>query len=185
MRFALAADPQSLDPLFAHPDANSVEQQVARLSFEPFIDVDQHGVSVPVLLERIPTVANGGVSRDGRVITYRLRAGVRWQDGVPVGARDVIWTLHAILDDRNPVRSRAGYDRVAKAEALDDRTVRITLRSPWAPAVATLFSYGTAPQYVLPAHLLEREAHRRGRRASARPRSAARRPTSARGKRER
>jgi peptide/nickel transport system substrate-binding protein len=157
VRFALASDPQSLDPLFAHVDANSVEQQVARLAFEPFIDVDEHGVSVPVLLERIPTVANGGVSRDGRVITYRLRPGVRWQDGVPVTAHDVIWTLHAILDDRNPVRSRAGYDRVAKAEALDDRTVRVTLKQPWAPVVATLFSYGTAPQYVLPAHLLEHE----------------------------
>jgi peptide/nickel transport system substrate-binding protein len=157
VRFALASDPQSLDPLFAHVDANSVEQQVARLAFEPFIDVDEHGVSVPVLLERIPTVANGGVSRDGRVITYRLRSGVRWQDGVPVTAHDVIWTLHAILDDRNPVRSRAGYDRVVKAEALDDRTVRVTLGAPWAPAVATLFSYGTAPQYVLPAHLLEHE----------------------------
>lgn len=157
VRFALAADPQTLDPLFAHPDANSVEQQVARLAFEPFIDVDEHGVAIPVLLDRIPTVANGGVSRDGRTITYHLRARVRWQDGVPVSARDVIWTLHAILDDRNPVRSRAGYDRVAKAEALDARTVRVTLRSPWAPAVATLFSYGTAPQYVLPAHLLERE----------------------------
>jgi peptide/nickel transport system substrate-binding protein len=157
VRFALASDPQTLDPLFAHVDANSVEQQVARLVFEPFIDVDEHGVSVPVLLDRIPTVANGGVSTDGRVITYRLRAGVRWQDGVPVTAHDVIWTLHAILDDRNPVRSRAGYDRVAKAQALDDRTVRVTLRAPWAPAVATLFSYGTAPQYVLPAHLLERE----------------------------
>ena len=30
VRFAIAADPQSLDPLFAHPDANSVEQQLAR-----------------------------------------------------------------------------------------------------------------------------------------------------------
>ncbi len=157
VRFALASDPQSLDPLFAHVDANSVEQQVARLAFEPFIDVDEHGVSVPVLLERIPTVANGGLSRDGRVITYHLRPGVRWQDGVPVSAHDVIWTLHTILDDRNPVRSRAGYDRVVKAEALDARTVRVTLAAPWAPAVATLFSYGTAPQYVLPAHLLERE----------------------------
>jgi peptide/nickel transport system substrate-binding protein len=157
VRFALASDPQSLDPLFAHVDANSVEQQVARLAFEPFIDVDERGVSVPVLLDRIPTVANGGVSRDGRVITYHLRPGVRWQDGVPVTAHDVIWTLHAILDNRNPVRSRAGYDRIANAEALDDRTVRVTLKQPWAPVVATLFSYGTAPQYVLPAHLLERE----------------------------
>jgi peptide/nickel transport system substrate-binding protein len=159
VRFAIAADPQSLNPLFAHVDANSVEQQVARLAFEPFIDVDARGTPVPVLLDRIPTVENGGLSRDGRVITYHLRAGVRWQDGVPVSARDVVWTLHAILDDRNAVRSRAGYDRVAKAEALNDRTVRVTLKEPWAPAVATLFSYGTAPQYVLPAHLLEREAN--------------------------
>ena len=159
VRFALASDPQTLNPLFAHVDANSVEQQVARLAFEPFIDVDERGVSVPVLLDRIPTVANAGISPDGRIITYHLRAGVRWQDGVPVGAHDVVWTLHAILDDRNPVRSRAGYDRVAKAEALDARTVRVTLKEPWAPIVATLFSYGTAPQYVLPAHLLEREAN--------------------------
>lgn len=157
VRFALAADPQSLDPLFAHVDANSVEQQVARLAFEPFIDVDERGTPVPVLLERIPTVENGGLSRDGRTITYTLRSGVRWQDGVAVTAHDVVWTLHAILDDRNPVRSRAGYDRVAKAEALNDRTVRVTLKEPWAPAVATLFSYGAAPQYVLPAHLLEKE----------------------------
>ena len=159
VRFALASDPQTLNPLFAHVDANSVEQQVARLAFEPFIDVDERGVPVPVLLDRIPTLANAGISPDGRIITYHLRAGVRWQDGVPVSAHDVVWTLHAILDDRNPVRSRAGYDRVAKAEAVDARTVRITLKEPWAPIVATLFSYGTAPQYVLPAHLLEREAN--------------------------
>ncbi len=157
VRFAIAADPQSLDPLFAHADAASVEQQVARLAFEPFIDVDENGNPIPVLIDRIPTVENGGVSRDGRVITYRLRAGVRWQDGVAVTAHDVVWTLGAILDDRNPVRSRAGYDRVRTAVAVDARTVRITLRQPWAPAVATLFSYGTAPQYVLPAHLLEKE----------------------------
>ncbi|MDB5039341.1 MAG: putative transporter peptide-binding protein, partial [Candidatus Eremiobacteraeota bacterium] len=127
VRFALAADPQTLDPLFAHVDANSVEQQVARLAFEPFIDVDERGRSVPVLLDRIPTVENGGLSRDGRTIVYHLRAGVRWQDGVAVSAHDVVWTLHAILDDRNPVRSRSGYDRVAKAEELDSRTVRVTL----------------------------------------------------------
>jgi peptide/nickel transport system substrate-binding protein len=158
VRFALAADPQTLDPLFAHVDANSVEQQVARLAFEPFVDVDERGRAVPVLLDRIPTAENGGRARDGRTIVYHLRRGVRWHDGVEVTAHDVVWTLHAILDDRNPVRSRAGYDRVARAAALDRYTVQITLKEPWAPAVATLFSYGTAPQYVLPAHLLEREA---------------------------
>ena len=157
VRFAIAADPQTLDPLFAHVDANSVEQQLARLAFEPFIDIDARGKPVPVLLARVPTVANGDLSRDGRTIVYRLRPGVRWQDGVPVTAADVLFTLHAITDPKNPVRSREGYDRVAHAERIDDATVRITLKSAWAPAVATLFSYGTAPQYVLPAHLLAKE----------------------------
>ncbi len=154
VRFDLPADPGTLDPLFAHVDANSVEGQVARLAFEPFIDIDAGGRSIPVLLRRIPTVANGDLSHDGRVITYRLRRDVHWQDGPPVTASDVLFTLGAIVDTRNPVRSREGYDRIVKAERIDDYTVRITLRSPWAPAVATIFSYGSAPQYVLPAHLL-------------------------------
>jgi len=157
VRFALAADPQTLDPLFAHADANGVEQQLARLAFEPFVDVDERGRAIPVLLERIPSVANGDLSRDGRTITYHLRRDARWQDGVPVTARDVVWTLHAIVDPRNPVASHAGYDRIASARALDAHTVRVTLKEPWAPAVATLFGNGTSPQYVLPAHLLERE----------------------------
>jgi peptide/nickel transport system substrate-binding protein len=157
VRFAIAADPQTLNPLFAHADANSVEQQLARLAFEPFIDVDASGRAVPVLLARIPSVANGDLARDGRTIVYRLRRGVRWQDGVPVGAADVLFTLRAIVDPRNPIRSREGYDRIARAERIDDLTVRVTLKAPWAPAVATLFSYGTAPQYVLPAHLLAHE----------------------------
>ncbi len=158
VRFAIAGDPQTLDPLFAHADANSVEQQLARLAFEPFIDIDAHGRAVPILLARIPTVANGDLSRDGRTIVYHLRRGVRWQDGVPVSADDVLFTLRAIVDPRNPIASREGYDRVARAERIDDETVRVVLKAPWAPAVATLFSYGTAPQYVLPAHLLAHEA---------------------------
>jgi peptide/nickel transport system substrate-binding protein len=158
VRFDLPADPTTLNPLFGHVDANSVEQQVARLAFEPFIDIDAHGNPVPVLLDRIPTVADGGLSRDGRIITYHLRRNVRWQDGPPVTVRDVLFTLRAIVDPRNPVRSREGYDRIVKAERLDDLTLRVTLRSAWAPAVATIFSYGTAPQYVLPAHLLEGRA---------------------------
>jgi peptide/nickel transport system substrate-binding protein len=158
VRFAIAADPQTLDPLFAHADAASVEQQLARLAFEPFVDIDEHGRLVPVLLERVPTLANGDVSRDGRSIVYRLRRDARWQDGVPVDARDVLFTLRAIADPRNPLRSRDGYDRIARAERVDAHTVRVVLRRAWAPAVATLFGYGTAPQYVLPAHLLEKEA---------------------------
>lgn len=157
VRFNLAGDPTSLNPLFAVQDAASVDQEVARLCFEPFFDIDPHGRRVPALLREIPTRANGGVSPDGRTITYHLRHGVRWQDGVEVTSRDVLFTLRAILDPRNPVRSRAGYDLIDRATAPDAHTVAFHLRRPWAPAVATFFSYGAVPEYVLPAHVLAKE----------------------------
>jgi peptide/nickel transport system substrate-binding protein len=157
LHFDISADPASLDPLFARPDAANVEQQLAHLTFEPFFDLDARGRPVPELITEIPTVANGGVSRDGRTIVYHLRRGVRWNDGVPLSAHDVVFTLRAILDPRNPVPSREGYELIDKAEALDPQTVRFHLKEAWAPAVSTFFTYGTAPQYVLPAHVLAKQ----------------------------
>lgn len=157
VRFDLAADPENLNPLFLHPDAASVEDQLARLSFEPFVDLDARGNPVPALLDRIPARENGGISADGRTIAYHLRD-VRWSDGVPVTSRDVLFTLHAILDPNNPVRSHAGYDAIDRADAPDARTVVLHLKRAWAPAATTYFSYGIASQFVLPEHVLRAQA---------------------------
>ena len=158
VRFDLAADPQNLNPLFLTPDAASVELQVARLAFEPLIDRDAAGRPVPALLEAVPTRGNGGVSADGRTITYRLRAGVKWSDGWPVTSADVLFTLKAILDPRNPVRSHEGYDLIDRAFAPGPGIVILHLRQPWAPAATTYFSYGLSPQFVLPAHVLRAQS---------------------------
>lgn len=158
LRFDLAEDPRNLNPLFSNPDAASVEQQVARLTFEPFIDLDVSGRPVPALLAAIPTRQNGGVSADGRTIRYVLRSGVKWSDGTLVGAADVLFTLRAILDPRNPVRSREGYDLIDRAYAQGNRNVVFHLKRAWAPAVMTYFSYGFSPQFVLPAHVLRSQS---------------------------
>jgi peptide/nickel transport system substrate-binding protein len=158
IRFDIAADPRNLNPLFIAPDAASVELQLARLAFEPFIDLDAAGRAHPALLQEIPTRANGGLSADGRTIRYRLRPGVRWSDGAPVTSADVIFTLHAILDSRNPVRSHEGYELIDRAQALGPQTVIFHLRRPWAPGVMTYFSYGAQNQFVLPAHVLRSNA---------------------------
>lgn len=157
VRFDLAADPTNLNPLFLHQDASSVEQQLARLAFEPFLDLDSHGRDVPALLAVVPTTANGGISSDGRTLVYHLRAGVHWSDGLPVTSDDVLYTLHAILDPRNPVRSHEGYDLIDRAVASGPLQVTFHLKHVWAPAVRTYFSYGFSPQFVLPAHILRKQ----------------------------
>lgn len=157
VRFDLAADPANLNPLFLHQDAASVEQQVARLAFLPFLDLDSRGRLIPELVTRVPTTANGDISPDGRTIVYHLRPGVRWSDGAPVTAGDVLWTLHAIMDPNTPVPSREGYDLIDRASARDAHTVVFHLKHAWAPAATTFFSYGFRPQFVLPAHVLRKE----------------------------
>lgn len=157
VRFDVAADPANLNPLFAHADAGNVEQQLAHLAFEPFYDLDSHGKPVPELITEIPSLRNGGLSADARTLVYHLRPQLRWSDGVALTARDVLFTLHAILDPHNPVGSHAGYELIDRADAPDAHTVRFHLRHAWAPALATFFTYGTNPQYVLPEHVLAKQ----------------------------
>ena len=123
--------------------------------FDVLLDVDARGALVPSLAVEVPSVANGGVSRDGKFITYHLRRGVRWQDGAPFTSRDVRFTWQAIVDPRNDVPSTHGYDMIAAIDTPDALTAVVRMRKAWAPAVATLFTYGTTPMEILPAHLLE------------------------------
>ena len=149
--FNIAEDPHSLDPVLAQTDD---ERQIAHLMFDMLLDVDARGRLVPALAVQVPTRANGGISPDGRTIVYHLRQDVRWHDGVPLTANDVIFTWHAITDPDNDIASTRGYDMVDLIYAPDPFTLIVHLKQPWAPAVATLFTYGTHPMPVLPEHLL-------------------------------
>src|SRR5579863_9698929 len=150
--FNISEDPHTLNPLLAQSDD---EQQIAHLVFDLLVDVDVQGRLVPGLAKQVPTVENGGVSADGRAITYHLRSGVLWQDGAPFTSHDVWFTWRALMDPRNDVASTRGYDLISSVDTPDKLTVTVHLRRPWAPAVATFFSYGVHPAPILPAHLLE------------------------------
>src|SRR4030095_12805942 len=80
------------------------------------------------------------VSPDGRTYTFALRPGVRWERKPPVDGRelvaaDVKYTLERALR-RSPDAPRLGSVEVV--EAPDSRTVRVQLRAPFAPLLATL-----------------------------------------------
>ncbi len=148
--FNISEDPHSLNPILAQSDD---ERQIAHLMFDLLLDVDAHGRLVPALALQVPTKANGGISPDGRTIVYHLRDNVRWQDGQPVTASDVIFTWQAVTDPSNDVQSTRGYDLIDLIYAPDSYTVVMHLKRAWPPAVATFFTYGTNPIAILPAHL--------------------------------
>ena len=89
------------------------------------------------------------ISPDGLTITFKLRKGVRWQDGQSFTARDCLFTYKVMVDPKTPTAYSGDYLQVKKAEAVDDYTFRVTYPKPFAPAL------GTWGLNILPRHLLE------------------------------
>jgi peptide/nickel transport system substrate-binding protein len=69
-------------------------------------------------------------SPDGKVWTYTIRPGVKWADGQPFTADDVVWTLQTVVDTADdPGNVLSGYlPTPEKIEKVDDLTVKITLK---------------------------------------------------------
>jgi peptide/nickel transport system substrate-binding protein len=153
LRIATSATPNTLNPFLS---TTEVEAQFQALVLDPLISVDEHGRDVPILAAVVPTLENGGISRDGLTITYHLRHGVRWQDGAPFSSHDVAFSYHAIMNPATNVTTRHGYDQIARVDTPDPYTAVFRLKRPFAPAVETFFGPSDAPYFILPAHLLER-----------------------------
>ena len=143
-------DFESLNPLLL---SGADSASIGPLVFSYLVTVDSRGVLAPDVAQAVPSVANGGISRDGKTIVYRLRKGVRWQDGAPLTSRDVAFTYRQILNPRNNVPAREVYDKIVRLETPDPWTVRLTLREP----NSAMLSYFLAPDgnyTILPEHVL-------------------------------
>src|SRR4030066_1291676 len=62
------------------------------------------------------------ISPDGLTITFKLRRGVRWHDGAPCTAQDVLFTYRTMVDPKTPTAYSGDYLPGKKAEAPDDYT---------------------------------------------------------------
>jgi peptide/nickel transport system substrate-binding protein len=150
LRLASTEEPDSLNKLFANSDASD---QVANLISAPIFRYNDAGDYVPEMATVIPTVRNGGVSRDGRTIVLHLRHGMQWSDGAPLDARDLRFTWRAVMNPRNNTRLRAGWDDISAIDLPNNDTAIVHLREPYA-AILGIFALGGAGYPPLPEHLL-------------------------------
>lgn len=118
----IAYEPDSLSPLLGYgKDGNSK-------IFDGLLALDEHLELRPALATALPDVGDNGLT-----YTYRLRQGVKFSDGEPFGAKDVVFTYRTILDKRTNNPSRTELDAVKGVEAVGDDRVVFTLKYPYAP----------------------------------------------------
>ncbi len=153
LRFAVATDIQGLNPL---THASGYEMYLAQLCMAYLIKTDAHGdATVPELITQIPSQANGGISKDGKTITWHLRHDIKWSDGAPFDADDVVFSTKQVNNPKNNVVSHDGWDQIVRVDEPGKYTVVYHLKAPYSSFAVTFFSTGGANPAVLPQHLLK------------------------------
>ena len=107
------------------------------LVIEPMGRYDQNGDMMPWLAADIPTVGNGGVSKDLTSITWKLKEGLVWSDGSPVTSTDVVFTANYCMDPDGGCAQLEKFDGVVSVEAIDTLTTKVTFKeakpNPYGP----------------------------------------------------
>ena len=140
--------PTILNPHFA---TGQKDTDGSRLFYESLADWDSDGRLVPSLAGELPSVANGGVARDGKSVVWKLKRGVTWHDGQPFTADDVVFTWQWA---QNPATAAitVGFYIDRTVEKIDSHTVRVAFKQP-TPFWASTF-VGSGGE-ILPRHLFK------------------------------
>jgi len=137
-----------LQPHFA---SGTKDQEGSRIFYEPLGAWDADGNLVTILAAEVPTLVNGGVSRDGKTITWKLKKNVQWHDGKPFTADDVVFTAAYAADPATAAYTSNGYQDV-KVTKVDSHTVKVEYQKP-SPFWADPFV--SAAGMIIPKHVFE------------------------------
>ncbi|QWG12372.1 peptide ABC transporter substrate-binding protein [Bradyrhizobium sediminis] len=138
--------PTLLNPHFA---TGTKDQDGSRLFYEPLASWDGDGNLNPILAAEIPSIKNGGLAADAKSVTWKIKPGVKWHDGKPLTADDLVFTWEYSSDPATAAVSKGVYGDIT-VEKVDDLTVRVLFKAPtpfWANAFVG--AYGC----ILPKHL--------------------------------
>src|SRR2546427_4818411 len=133
-----------LNPHFA---VGTKDQDGSRIFYEPLAGWDPDGELFPVLVAEVPSRSNGGLAADGMSVTWKLKRGVKWHDGKPFTADDVVFNWEYASDPATAAATIGSYQEI-RVEKLDALTVRVLYEKPtpfWAGKLST----------IVPKHLFE------------------------------
>lgn len=132
--------PSLLNPYLS---GGTKELEASSLVLEPLIRFNEKGEMVPYLVEDVPTVANRGFASDFKSITYKIKRGLKWSDGSPFTAQDVVFTYEYCTGIKGCAKAST-FAPVEKVTAVDDLTVRINFKAA-KPYPYDVFGGATVP----------------------------------------
>ena len=139
LRVAIPWTPENLDPTM---NLSSFRAMVGVSMFDSLVGRDAENRIVPQLAESWRFV-------DDVTLQLKLRKGVVFHDGEPFNAEAVRFTFQRVLDPEQKSPNRANVAEIARIDIVDDYTVNLITRQPYAPLVNRLIDFAIVPpKYV-------------------------------------
>lgn len=151
LRFANGDDITTLDPLLS---AETTVGLLSQLTMAYLVRYDKNNRPIPELATVVPTRGNGGISADGKTITWHLRTDAKWSDGAPFDADDVAFSVAAMQNAANSVVSHDGFALIERVDEPNRFTVVFHLKKPYAAFLPRFFGSPPGNPCILPKHLL-------------------------------
>ena len=119
------------------------ELEASSVVLEPLARYDEKGNMLPWLAEEIPTVENGGVSKDLTSITWKIKKGIKWSDGSALTADDAVFTYEYCTNPDTGCTSTNYYKDIQSVKAIGSNTVKIQFTVPKPFPYATFVGYNS------------------------------------------
>ncbi len=85
------------------------------------------------------------ISEDSLAYTYHLKKGIQFQDGSGFSAEDVVFTYQTVMENQGQ-NGEVDLSKVKKVEAVDEYTVKFTLKEPYSPFLDSTAQLGIVPK---------------------------------------
>ena len=139
--------PSILNP---HMTRGTKDVDAASLFCEQMLYLDAEANFVPRLINEVPSVENGMLDPAGKWVIWKLKSGVKWHDGKPLTATDVVFNWEYASDPATAAVTQGQYTSIRSVEKVSDLEARVTFKEPtldWSGP------WSTSAGMLIPAHL--------------------------------
>lgn len=136
---ATVGEPPTLDPMASTADLVGI---VTQHIFETLYTFGKDWAITPLLAADLPQISD-----DGLTYTIPLRTGIKFHDGSDMDSADVVASLQRWM--KVATRGKQAAEVIANVEAPDAKSIKITLKTPYAP-LQSLLAFNNAAAIIIP-----------------------------------
>jgi len=141
LNLSISANPSRINPILSTDSSSS---EITQWIFNSLITYDKNA-KIKMML------AKSYEFKNKTTLIFHLRKGVKWSDGKPFSAKDVLFTYKTIISPKIFTPYASSFEHIKSVSALDDYTVKVVYKYPYFKALETWM------MEILPEHLLKNE----------------------------